>query len=203
MRLKYYLRGLGIGIVVTAVVLAFTGNDKAEMTDAQIIERAKELGMQEAEKENGLLLDKSKEAEEVAEEVIKDVQEESVEDISEEIVTGEEVADALENVTEPETVADDTEEALETQQPEIENTDTAEETQEAVEQMVMITIQSGDSSVSVSKRVADAGLVESASAYDRFLCQNGYDKKLAVGNHEIPVGATEEEIAVILTTRKK
>ena len=198
MRLKYYLRGLGIGIVVTAVVLAFAGNDKAEMTDAQIIERAKELGMQEAEKENGLLLDKSKEAEEVAEEVIKDVQEESVEDISEEIVTGEEVPDALENVTEAVTG-----EVSETKQTEIENTDTAEETQEAVEQMVIITIQSGDSSVSVSKRVADAGLVESATAYDRCLCQNGYDKKLAVGNHEIPVGATEEEIAVILTTRKK
>lgn len=42
MKRKYYLRGLGIGILVTALVFAFTG--PKEMTDDEIIKRAEELG---------------------------------------------------------------------------------------------------------------------------------------------------------------
>ena len=46
MKLKYYLRGLGIGIIVTTLILMIAGTgQKEELTDAQIIERAKELGM--------------------------------------------------------------------------------------------------------------------------------------------------------------
>ena len=46
MKLKYYLRGLGIGIAVTAIIMSIT-NKPEEMTDAQIKMRALELGMVE------------------------------------------------------------------------------------------------------------------------------------------------------------
>ena len=46
MKLKYYLRGLGIGIVVTAIIMSIT-NKPEEMTDAEIKMRALELGMVE------------------------------------------------------------------------------------------------------------------------------------------------------------
>ena len=46
MKLKYYLRGLGIGIVVTAIIMSIT-NKSEEMTDAEIKMRALELGMVE------------------------------------------------------------------------------------------------------------------------------------------------------------
>lgn len=42
MKRKYYLRGLGIGILVTALVFTFTGPKK--MTDDEIIKRAEQLG---------------------------------------------------------------------------------------------------------------------------------------------------------------
>ena len=49
MKLKYYLRGLGIGMAVTAIVLSlsFAGRGK-ELSDAEIIARAKELGYAES-----------------------------------------------------------------------------------------------------------------------------------------------------------
>lgn len=48
MKLKYYLRGIGIGIILTAIVMGFAlGGRKATMSDAEIIERAKALGMTE------------------------------------------------------------------------------------------------------------------------------------------------------------
>lgn len=66
---------------------------------------------------------------------------------------------------------------------------------------VTIVIASGMGSTSVSRSLADAGLVPDAAAYDAYLCGNGYDKKLAAGSHEVPVGASLEEIARIITTR--
>ncbi len=46
MKRKYYMRGMGTGIVVTALLcaFAFSKNEPAAMTDAEIIARAQELG---------------------------------------------------------------------------------------------------------------------------------------------------------------
>lgn len=43
---KYYLRGLGIGIIVTTIILVSCFSmQKPKMTDEQIIEKAAQLGM--------------------------------------------------------------------------------------------------------------------------------------------------------------
>ena len=56
MKLKYYLRGMGIGIILTAIVMGFAlGGRKATMSDAEVIQRAKTLGMIEAD--SGVLTD--------------------------------------------------------------------------------------------------------------------------------------------------
>ena len=50
MEKKYYFRGLGLGIIVTAVIMgiALSGGGKTiEMTDDEVIARARELGMTE------------------------------------------------------------------------------------------------------------------------------------------------------------
>ena len=73
-----------------------------------------------------------------------------------------------------------------------------EEAEELSEKYVVISINGGNGSEIVSKRLYEAGLVSSEEEYNKFLVKNGYDRKLRVGNHEIPVGATEEEIAKIL-----
>lgn len=49
MKRKYYLRGLGFGILITAIVFCIAG--PSEMTDAEIIERAIELGYVKAEED--------------------------------------------------------------------------------------------------------------------------------------------------------
>ncbi len=51
MNLKYYLRGLGIGIAMTAIILGI-GREKETLSDAEIKQRAAELGMVE---QSGLL----------------------------------------------------------------------------------------------------------------------------------------------------
>ncbi|MEZ3426119.1 MAG: hypothetical protein K1W13_01760, partial [Lachnospiraceae bacterium] len=48
MKLKYYLRGLGIGILVTVLLLTITSGKRGTMTDEEIKERARALGMSES-----------------------------------------------------------------------------------------------------------------------------------------------------------
>ena len=50
MKLKYYLKGLGIGMIISAALLGalfYFYADDAVMTDAEVIERARQLGMVE------------------------------------------------------------------------------------------------------------------------------------------------------------
>ena len=59
MKFKYFLRGLGLGIIFASIVCltAYQGNSPKDMSDAEIKRRAKELGMVEQEDKIGDLLE--------------------------------------------------------------------------------------------------------------------------------------------------
>lgn len=160
MKLRYYLRGLGIGIFVTAVIMGIALRNKSTMTDEEVKARAAELGMVE---ENATL----KEIESSEPEIDEPTEEESSEPEESEV----------EESIKPETSAL------------VENEN----------KTITIVVRSGDSSVSVSNRLAEAGLVDSADEFDKYLCRNGYDKRISVGNYEISINASDEEIAKMIT----
>ena len=215
MKRKYYLRGLGTGILVTALILIIASGQKETMTDEEVKARAKELGMVESTLLSDLanqtpaaepetMADPAATAEpETAEKATPEpaAEPETVEkatpEPAAELETTEEATP--EPAAEPETTAEPTPEP--TAEPEA----TAEPTTDpATEQeSILITIRSGESSVSVSKTLEEAGLVASAQEYDRYLCENGYDKKIRSGEHRIPVGADDAEIAAIITSGKR
>ena len=64
--------------------------------------------------------------------------------------------------------------------------------------VAILVISRGESSMTVSRNLQELGLVEDYRAFDRFLCDNGYDHSISTGTHEIPLGATYEEIAGII-----
>lgn len=188
MKLKYYMRGLGIGIAVTALLMgvAFSGH-KETMTDEEIRQRALEMGM--VDDESGVLAKDLKMDEDEA--ALEENDLEEPEEIREPQVSDnrvkEETGPAQEE--EPANAAEEANPAEEPTNP------------ETVEEMVIITVNSGDGSRTVSNKLKQAGLIENADTYDSFLCQHGYDKRLASGAHEIPTGASDEEIANILMQR--
>ena len=201
MKRKYYLRGLGTGILVTALILIIASGQKETMTDEEVKARAKELGMVEST----LLSDLANQTPAAEPETMTDPAataepETTAEPTPEPTAEPEATAEpAPEPTVEPETTAEPTPE------PTVEPEATAEPTTEpATEQeSILITIRSGESSVSVSKTLEEAGLVASAQEYDRYLCENGYDKKIRSGEHRIPVGADDAEIAAIITSGKR
>ncbi|MBR3602385.1 MAG: hypothetical protein IKL49_08715 [Lachnospiraceae bacterium] len=211
MKLKYYMRGLGIGIIVTAIIMSFTRQPQ-ELTEAQIKAKARELGMVE----ENVLADLKKDDVIIQEETEKKDNEnaETSEEITETEVTFEGVTEentideevVSENTVNEETMSETTDVENNSDEntgeiiPEEENNqeNVIEEAEELSEKYVVISINGGNGSEIVSKRLYEAGLVSSEEEYNKFLVKNGYDRKLRVGNHEIPVGATEEEIAKIL-----
>ena len=186
MKLKYYLRGLGIGIMVTAVIMSFIRQPE-ELTDAQIKARARELGM-------------------IEENVLADLKKEEV---SFEKYAGEgQIAQEEYEKTENDGNAiQANEETSDEGSSEVEKNDKAaideissyiEETDEVVESYMVISIDGGNGSETVSRKLYNAGLVDSAVEYNQFLIENDYATRLRPGNHEIPVGATYDEMAKIL-----
>ena len=70
MKLKYYLRGLGLGTVLTAIIMGVVlGKPSKNITDAEVIKRAKQLGMVEAESTLSSYSESSKNPEESDENV--------------------------------------------------------------------------------------------------------------------------------------
>ena len=195
MKLKYYLRGLGIGILVTALIMGISAGRIKQMSDEEVRARARELGMVESTTLSNLGLQSNKETE-----TGDLIEEKSDETKNETEATETEPTDS--EVVETETANSQVTEA-ETTDGQVVETEPAgpsfDETVTDDVQVVTITIASGESSVTVSNSLEKAGLVESASSYDKYLCSNGYDKKIITGTYHIPMGSTHEDIAKVIT----
>ena len=59
-------------------------------------------------------------------------------------------------------------------------------------------VKSGMSSESAAAAAKDAGLVDDDVEFNKYLCANGYDKRLRVGQYDIPTGSDFETIAKFL-----
>lgn len=200
-KLRYYLRGLGIGILVTAVILGIAGKDTEELTDAQIRERAMELGMVDS---NSLVLAELQKGDEQLAEATEQSQPQPTEDESaetEQTETSETESEPSESEDETQTAETESSEKTENETVGMEAVETEPQPENETQntEVVSITIKAGASSYTVAKDLAEAGLVADARAYDTYLCDNGYSQSIHVGTYEITFGATDEEIAKIIT----
>ena len=217
MNLKYYLRGLGVGIVVTSLILGIgLGSRKETLSKEEIKERARELGMvEESITVAEAAAQKEEEAQE-AEATVAPVPEENAESDAEPIVNAEpEVSSepAVSTGAAPETseepnVSAASEPAASTAPeagapPEAGVKPVADEAEEdsgtaPEKEIVDITINPGEGSYVISQKLEQSGLIDDAAEYDAYLCDNGYHTKLRAGVHKIPMGSTREEIAKLL-----
>ncbi len=296
MKLNYYLRGLGIGIVVTALLMGITGKS-SPMTDEQIKNRARELGMidsgEQVLSENSQLSDKD---EAVATIVLGETPEngttkpeDALEALTENITKGDKATSSSSDKKETsssdkkEMSSSDKKETSSSDKKETSSSSEKKETSSSVKkeasssaklpevgtkadesedgqapdkakqsssvktsssaknsssakssssakdsssaksssstkeeklaaatedaknraeaQAYTLTVSGGQGSASVAKELERAGIIADADAFDKFLCANGYDRRITVGKKVIPAGASEVEIAGILTVK--
>lgn len=249
MRLKSYLKGLGLGIFITALILSLgskkNGND---LSDDEIRERAAKLGMVS---ENSMLLadaqaladnaqkkamaSVSSENASVSSQKAKEnstagslpkgtVSEGSVSDNGEIIYEKAEKKPLSENKTAKASEKEDAAGIAGTQKAEKSDTvpkdtasadaenensenktsenKTSENKTSRSSEVVNITVNSGESSISVATKMAEAGLVSDAHQFDSYLVLSGYDRRLVVGTHPIPKGSSPAEMGELLTSRQ-
>lgn len=190
MKRKYFVRGLGVGILFGALIMfaAYMTSGKNHMSDEDVIKRAQELGMV---KQSEYVLESDVTSENTTTEEI--TTEATTEKVTTEATTTTEVTTEKTTETEATTEKTTTEKAT-TEAATTEQTDTKTK--------ATITVSGGMSSETISSLLENAGLVDSASKFNSFLVQNGYDKKLETGSFDISGGMTYEEIAGILTTKQ-
>lgn len=227
MERKYYLRGLGIGIAMTAIIMGISLSGDKSMSNDEIIARAKELGMVE-----NTVLSKPTDEEEKSgntenvenEQDIADNPQDTLESNPDDIAATDDIAEDDEGDSRADNDSEDqpdSEDAgvedSETEYAEItgEEENNPEENEEseggepepangivASSELKVITINSGDGSYTVAKKLADVGVITSAKNFDTYLCENGYDKRLRTGTYSIPADASDEQIARIVTGRE-
>ena len=169
MKIQYYLRGLGIGIIVTALVMGITKDRKEPLTEAEIRAMALEIGMVDS---NSLKL--------------TDTQ-----------ASGE--PDSFSGTPEPGEPSGDEgpgegEDGEEPEEPEEPSGDEGQP-----DEGITVEIEPGAGSRAICRMLEEAGLIEDADSFDRYLIDNGYSKRIRVGTYVIIPGTDPEEIARIIT----
>ena len=207
MKLKYYLRGVGIGIIFATLVMTVSAYaHKYNITDEYIIKEAKKLGMvmkDEVDKNNGLWGDSQTEDSQNSEnsEVTENTQ-------NTETTENSEMTENTENRTEqdsenqsqvPQPSETESESESQSQAPQPSESESASESEQVT--YVTVKIVKGDYARQVAEKVCAAGLVEDAEDFRKYIGKRGYGQSFHAGTFKIPLGSTYEEICLILISR--
>lgn len=177
MKWKYYLRGFGVGVIFTAVILAILNSSgKNLMSNQEIMEQAKELGMVDPNESNITILETAVPTDKTTPVPTKEVKEVVV------------------------TVTPNVKETSKTEKQEKETTETNKNQKPAEkEEVVKITVESGMWSEKICQKLQELGVVDDAKSLDEYLCENGYASNIRPGIYKVYKGASYEEIAQALT----
>ena len=212
MKLKYFLRGVGVGIIFGALIMlvAYLTSGASKLSDKEIIERAENLGMV---MEEDLVIagtkddtsesksdDSVKEATTTSEATDNSGKEEN-EKTEADIIQGTDVS--LEGVVD-ESIGATTQESEVTTE---DKTATTEENTEGTSNQNYVTakisVTSGMTSYDVALMLQDAGIIDDYLDFDNFLNENGYSTQIRINDYEFNSNMTYEEIAKALIKEDK
>ena len=215
MKLRYQMRGLGIGIIVTALLMGVVKGEKLPLSDAEIKAKALELGMVESDSmklsdipggqssgDSGAAPGSGGES---------DGREGAGSGSEPDADPGEEGSGTPEGEGDSDTGGDagDEEEgsAPHGSQGDAEgNGQDAGGTPGSVQsggtgaegERVTVVIEEGVTSYSVCELLEELGLIEDADSLDYYICSNSYSRSIQEGVYEIPRGTSDEEIVSII-----
>ena len=187
MKLKYYLRGLGTGVLFATLVLfiSYTYHN----TDAQIKKRAKELGMVEASETTPHFVDNTTAGD--GDDTKSDEKKTGDDDntATKENSSSKDETTTIENNTTNENNTQDTTTSSENQTTAGNNSQTEYE----------FTIVSGMGSSQVAQLLYSAGIIDNMEEFDRYLVSNGYAERIRTGTFKVRAGNSYMDIALLIT----
>lgn len=186
MKIKYYLRGLGTGIIFTAIVLMIIYSYRT--TDSKTIGRARELGMiMPGETSKKIVNDNEPDTSSHTDDSTSDSQSNSnTQDQTSENNSGQE-----NTTTEPVTDEPITDEPV-TDEP-------ITEKQTNPSREITFTIERGMYSETVSQRLKELGVIDDAAEFNRYLVDNGYAGRIRIGTYTFTTGMSYADVAAIIS----
>ena len=214
MKVRYFLRGLGVGIIFSAVVLlAAYKTNPPQMTDQQIKSRAKELGLIEGNKQDDSI---EKLFSDTTSETAQDTQEQSVKENEDSAVDTKknhsennakdakemtaEDASKKKEIEQTETSADGKQIGAEQKQANSEENDFLDnENNTEAGDSITITIYRGMSSEAVSEQLEKNNIIDDATQFNEYLCKKGYASRLITGKYQFSKEETYNSIVKKIT----
>lgn len=210
------MRGLGIGIIVTALLMGVVKGEKIPLSDAEIRAKALELGMVESDSMKLSDIPGGQPSGDMG--AKPDPGGESVgsggagSGSGSDAAPGEAGSGAPEGEGDsvPEGESGDAEEGSGPDGPQGDAQDPAPDAQAetpdpaqtggtgAEGELVTVVIEEGVTSYSVCELLEELGLIEDADSLDFYICSNSYSRSIQEGIYEIPRGTGDEEIVRIL-----
>ena len=178
MKFKYYLRGCGVGILFTALVLTISFHTRGGvMTDEKAMQRASELGMVMPDGTEGIsgTQEDTQDAKPVA----------NMEDTQ----TSRENLKTGQSSEKPDT------------QKENKDKDKNKDTDKDKNKDDTVTIKRGEVCREIAEDLYSKGLVDDAEGFRKYMRDQGYDNQICVGTFELKKGMTYAQIAKVLTMK--
>lgn len=191
MRLKYYLRGLGLGIIFTCLMFMLFSNRKADNTDQMDVNQQLETTTETLSSQTSGD-DKNDTANDEAVSGGADVQNN----------TDAEADVNAQNNTDAQNPADN-------QTGESDTTDTSNQTDDSdmtgetgtddvQDEYVTLVIEKGDIARDVAESLYEDGIIDDVESFRKYLGETGVSRTLHAGKYNIKVGSTYEEIVELL-----
>lgn len=194
MKLKYYLRGVGAGILFAAVILTISYRTTAQtqLSDAEIIKRAEALGMV---KQSDINMD----------DIITPTQAPTSEPTAEPTMEPSDTTEAAPAEEPSDTEAETTETVPPPSSMEEPSGKAEESTSSAMNESeeipVSVEIISGMTSEDVSYMLKEKGVLEDVRAFNQYLKQNDYTTRINIGVFQIKKFDSYQNIADVIVSK--
>lgn len=188
--MKKFIRGMGVGILLTTIVfaIAYMLNDD-QISDAEVIKRAEKLGMVMDQQSVIISKEKEKEASGAGVQATGEAAEFSQPEEAQQNVPQPDLSQPEETKVDPIDSTLSSEEPLQTMEPVVAGIG---------EEAVRFVIQKGEDGKSICRRLGEAGVVQSASEFNRYLSDHAFQNNIATGEFSLRKNMTYEELADII-----
>ena len=197
MKITYFLRGLGVGIIFCALIMLMAVKTAPDtMTDEEVVSRAKELGMVEGSQSDAAIDALCDSTEETENDKNKDNSDKAVDSTTTEGDTTSKQVTTEAATTEAATTETATTEAATT---EVKKNSKDDKKKPDDDSKVTITNTKGMYSERVSEALAAKGVIDDAAAFNKYLESNGYADSLVVGTYTLKKGEDYSSVVAKIT----
>lgn len=197
---KSFLRGFGVGVLFSAIILGVSFTIRT--SDSYVKSQAKKLGMVYATPDSDRVLSSKEEVTATPEGSPKNKSSATpkASNAPKSTETPRETAASTKAATSQPTSSPKASKSSETSQKEIDMKKEKEKMEKSIrEEEKKLTINAGEWSSDVSKKLEELGVIKSATDFDKYLEENGYSAGISAGTYKVSKGDTYSELAKKIT----